>query len=114
MAEEFQTGICGGNWWMNPSRSTFTGSSSPCSVALNDTGSYAWSDMVDMKGRPCEETNSVSDSSVVFQDVQKPQQQADSGSGCGSSSILIDSTLQMMGFGLSSSSTTSDWNQALL
>ncbi|XP_075663595.1 transcription factor bHLH112 isoform X3 [Castanea sativa] len=114
MAEEFQTGICGGNWWMNPSRSTFTGSSSPCSMALNDTGSYAWSDMVDMKGRPCEETNSVSDSSIVFQDVQKPQQQADSASGCGSSSILIDSTLQMMGFGLSSSSTTSDWNQALL
>lgn len=104
MAEEFQTGICGGNWWMNSSRSPFPGSSSPC---------YAWSDMVDMKGRPCEETNSVSDSSIVFQDVQKPQQQADSASG--SNSILIDSTLQMMGFGLSSSSTTSDWNhQALI
>lgn len=103
MAEEFQTGICGGNWWMNSSRSPFPGSSSPC---------YAWSDMVDMKGRPCEETNSVSDSSIVFQDAQKPQQQADSASG--SNSILIDSTLQMMGFGLSSSST-SDWNhQALM
>jgi hypothetical protein len=86
-------------------------------MALNDTGGYAWSDMVDMKGgrsSACddqEETNSVSDhNSMVFQDVQKPQQ-ADSATG--SSSILIDSTLQMMGFGFSSSSTTSsDWNQA--
>jgi hypothetical protein len=50
---------------------------------------------------------------MVFQDAQKPQQ-ADSAS-TGSSSILIDSTLQMMGFGFSSPSTTSsDWNQALL
>ncbi|XP_059438121.1 transcription factor bHLH112 isoform X2 [Corylus avellana] len=116
MAEEFHSGVCGGNWWMSTSRSPFPGTTSPCSMALNDTGGYAWSDLVDMKGGrssvACdEETNSVSDhNSMVFQDVQKPQQ-ADSASG--SSSILIDSTLQMMGFGFSSSSTTSsDWNQA--
>lgn len=116
MAEEFQTGVCGGNWWMNSSRSAFQlGSTSPCSMALNDTGGYVWSDMVDLKGRSnCEETNSEGDSSLVFQDLQKPHQQTDSASG--SSSILIDSTsLQMMGFGFSSTSTTtSDWNQALL
>ncbi|XP_031258206.1 transcription factor bHLH112-like isoform X2 [Pistacia vera] len=119
MAEEFQTGICGGTWW-NSSRSSF----SPCSasgIGLTDhMGSFLWptSSMVDVKTttRSCEESNnSVSaDSSIVFQSAQKPQpQQTDSDSG--GSSILMDSTLQMMSFGLSSSSSPStDWNQALL
>ncbi|XP_041025809.1 transcription factor bHLH112 isoform X1 [Juglans microcarpa x Juglans regia] len=122
MAEEFQTGVCGGNWWMNSSRSVFTGTTSPCSLALSETGgggggyAAAWSDMVDMKGsRSCTE-DSVSDhhGSLVFSDVQKPPQLPHHDSSSGSSSILIDSTLQMMGFGFSSSSTTSDLNQALL
>ncbi|RVW86411.1 Transcription factor bHLH123 [Vitis vinifera] len=67
--------------------------------------------MVDIKARSCEESASVSDSSLVFQDIQKPQQ-PDSASGGGS--MLMESTLQMMGFGLSSSSTTTDWNPALI
>ncbi|KAL5839758.1 hypothetical protein ACOSQ4_012366 [Xanthoceras sorbifolium] len=92
--------------------------------------------MVDMKAataatttttRSCEESNnSVSgggggggddDSpNMVFQSVQKPQvQTADSDSTGGSSSILMDSTLQMMSFGLSSSTSSStDWNPALV
>lgn len=76
------------------------------------------SDMVlDLKAgrsRDQETLDSVSAArtSLVLQDLQKPQQ-ADSTSGS-SASILSDSALQMMGFGFSSSSTTSDLNQALL
>ncbi|XP_022777385.1 transcription factor bHLH112-like [Durio zibethinus] len=115
MAEEFHAGICEGAWW-NSSKPMFKGCSSPCSMGISDFGSFGWgTDMVDIKARSCEEStnNSISDhSSIVFQGHahQKPQQ-ADSDSGGGS--ILIDSTLQMMGFGLSSSAT-SDWNQSLL
>ncbi|OMO64968.1 hypothetical protein COLO4_31665 [Corchorus olitorius] len=124
MAEEFQAGICGaaGTWW-NPSKNMFAGCSSPCSTGIvADMGSFGWAtaavDMVDIKARSsCEESNnSVSDnSSIVFQGIGHHQnKQADSDHSAGSS-ILIDSTLQMMGFGLSSNSTTtSDWNQSLL
>ncbi|KAJ6725339.1 TRANSCRIPTION FACTOR BHLH114 [Salix viminalis] len=92
MAEEFQAGICGESWWLNSSKSMFIGGLSPCStVSLPSdhmetyNGSWATADM--------------------------PQ---DANSDSGGSSILIDSTLQMMGFGLSSSSSSSDWNQALV
>ncbi|XP_010240994.1 PREDICTED: transcription factor bHLH123-like [Nelumbo nucifera] len=109
MADQFQTGVCSGNWW-NPTRNGFNGNSSPCSTALNDIGSFGWpTEMVDMKTRSTEESASVCDSSIVFSDTQK-QQVADSVSGGG---VLMDSTLQIMGFGLSSP-TTVDWNQALL
>ncbi|XP_058091026.1 transcription factor bHLH112-like [Magnolia sinica] len=107
MADEFQTGICSGNWW-NSSRTGFSGSSSPCSTALSEMGSFGWTEMADMKSRSCEESSaSVSGSSVVFQDTQKAQTSDSIGS-----SVLIDSTLQMAGFGLSS--PTIDWSQALL
>ncbi|KAL9392643.1 hypothetical protein Peur_016563 [Populus x canadensis] len=124
MAEEFQAGICGENWWMNSSKSVFMGGLSPCSTVsiasdhMGTYGSWTTADMVDLKARSisCNESNhittSVSDASIPFLNSQKPQQ-ADSDSG--GSSILIDSTLQMMGYGLSSSSSSSsDWNQALL
>ncbi|CAK7350811.1 unnamed protein product [Dovyalis caffra] len=126
MAEEFQAGICGENWWMNSSKNVFMGGLSPCSTVSISTsdhmgsyGSWATADMADLKGRSisCKGSNnmittSASDTSIPFLNSQKTQQ-ADSDSG--GSSILIDSTLQMMGFGLSSSSSSSsDWNQALL
>ncbi|XVE51215.1 hypothetical protein DITRI_Ditri02bG0021900 [Diplodiscus trichospermus] len=115
MAEEFQGGLCGGTWW-NSSKTMFSlGCSSPCSTGIADFG---WAtDTVDINARSChdqESNNSVSDhSSIVFQGAhhQKPQQTDSDSGGC--NRILIDSTLQMMGFGLSSS-TTSDWNQSLL
>ncbi|XP_022724308.1 transcription factor bHLH112-like [Durio zibethinus] len=113
MAEEFHAGICGETWW-NPSKTMFTGCSSPCSMGIADMGSFGWGiDMVDIKARTCDEesNNSVSGSSIFFQGAHQKPQQADSDSG--GTSILIDSTLQMMGFGLSSS-TTSDWNQPLI
>ncbi|XVF27768.1 hypothetical protein REPUB_Repub14bG0137300 [Reevesia pubescens] len=115
MAEEFQAGICGGTWW-NPTKTMFTGCSSPCSTGIADMGSFgSWGThvMVDINARSSCDEESNDNSSIVFQGhaQQKPQQQADSDNG--GSSILIDSTLQMMGFGLSSS-TTSDWNQSLL
>ncbi|XVF25938.1 hypothetical protein REPUB_Repub13aG0257000 [Reevesia pubescens] len=110
MAEEFHGGICEGTWW-NSTKTMFPGCSSPCSTGFAaDMGSFGWgTDTVDIKTRSsCEESN---DSSIVFQGAQQKTQQGDSDSG--GSSILIESTLQMMGFGLSSS-TTSDWNQSLL
>ncbi|KAE8723053.1 bHLH123 protein [Hibiscus syriacus] len=84
MAEEFHAGICGETWW-NPTKPMFTGCNSPL---FGDIGSFGWGpDMVDMKARSNDSDHN------------------------GGSSILIDSTLQMMGFGLSSS-TTSDWNHS--
>lgn len=115
MAEEFQAGICGETWWnMSSTRSVFPlmSSSSTCSVAANDAGNYSsW------QTRPFvdEEThhhNFVSDGSMAFLDAQKPHQSESAASGTGSS-FLIDSTLQIMGFGLSSP-TSSNWNQSLL
>jgi len=106
MAEEFQAAICGESWWnINPTRSVFPLMSSTCSVAAADAGNYStWQSTEDIN-------NFISsDNSLSFLDVEKPQQR-DSASGTGS--ILIDSTLQMMGFGMSSS-TSSNWNQSLL
>ncbi|KAG6420477.1 hypothetical protein SASPL_117007 [Salvia splendens] len=65
MEEEFQSVVCGGNWWNSP-RNLFA--SSPCSVAVNDS---AWLNP--------KTTNSISDdsasdggSSVVLQEAPKP------------------------------------------
>ncbi|KAL5731071.1 hypothetical protein ACHQM5_003831 [Ranunculus cassubicifolius] len=115
MADEFQSGICSGNWWNSSPRRGAT--SVPCSTTINEIASFSgWmsSEMIDMKVRSSEESVSVSDSSMVFQDGQKPQgsDSVSGGGGCGNNSnILMDSTLQMMGFGLS---TPMDWNQATI
>lgn len=117
MGEEFQAGICGENWWnMNSTRSVFPlmSSSSTCSVAANDAANYStWqTDFLDSKPTRSETNNNtlVSDG---FLDAQKPQQ-SESAASTGTGSILIDSpTLQMMGFGLSTS-TSLNWNQSLL
>ncbi|KAL2957865.1 hypothetical protein AAZX31_18G174300 [Glycine max] len=88
MAEEFQGAICGESWWniINPTRSVFPLMPSTCSVAAADAGNYnTWQS---------------------FLDAGKPHQ---SGTG----SIFIDFTLQMMGFGMSSS-TSPNWSQSLL
>ncbi|KAG4960558.1 hypothetical protein JHK87_037191 [Glycine soja] len=112
MAEDFQAAICGENWWnnINPTRSVFPLMPSTCSVAAADhAGNYStWqstTDFVDLKGtRSCAELET--DNNLSFLDAEKPQQSE-------SGSILINSTLQMMGFG-KSSSTSSNWNQFLL
>ncbi|KAE8724437.1 bHLH123 protein [Hibiscus syriacus] len=96
MADEFHAGICGGAWW-NSTKPVLTVCSRPCSTTLSDMGSFGHG------------TDTV--------DINPPHhrklQQADSDSGGTSSSILIDSNPQMMGFGLPSS-TTSDWNLSVL
>ncbi|KAK7246632.1 hypothetical protein RIF29_41502 [Crotalaria pallida] len=122
MAEEFQAGICGENWWnINSTRSVFplmSSSSSTCSVAANDAGNYnTWqTDFLDLRPttRSCaQDTNNslVSDVSLDFLDAHQKPQQNQSANGS-NDSILIDSTIQMMGFGLSSS-TSLNWNQPL-
>ncbi|KAI3456376.1 hypothetical protein Pfo_013039 [Paulownia fortunei] len=112
MAEEFQGGVCGGNWW-NSSRNLF--GSSPCSLATNDIGSFRWPNhdlIMDMKTTRSSDDSagSASDgsSTIVVQDVQNPQQTTASGN------MSIDSTLHMMGISLSSSTTPDDWNQDFL
>ncbi|XP_039016414.1 transcription factor bHLH112-like [Hibiscus syriacus] len=103
MAEEFNGGICGEAWW-NWTESMLTGCSPPCSTEFPDMGSFGYgTDTVDVKA-----------SSIVLQGhppYHQKLQQADSDST--GSSILVDSTLQMLGFNLPSS-TTSDWNLSLL
>ncbi|KAL4281817.1 hypothetical protein GQ457_03G037330 [Hibiscus cannabinus] len=110
MAEEFHAGICGETWWRNSSKTMFAGCSSPCYTGIaTDMGSFGWSaDMVDIKARSSYE---IEESKHNFAFQLGADQQGDSDS-C-SSSILIDSNLQMMGFGFSPS-TTSDWNQSLI
>ncbi|XP_052200737.1 transcription factor bHLH112-like isoform X2 [Diospyros lotus] len=107
MAEEFQAGVCGSVWWSGLPRSSL--GMSPCSVAINDMGSFGWpSDLLEVKPR------SNIEGSVMFQDIQQKQQdQPDS--VCGGGDVLTDSALQMMGIGpLTSSTTTEDWSQTLL
>ncbi|XP_019419069.1 PREDICTED: transcription factor bHLH112 isoform X3 [Lupinus angustifolius] len=121
MAEEFLQ--VGENWWsINGTRSVFPlmSSSSTCSVAANDAGNYStWqTNFLDLKPtRSCVEdtnhNNLVSDDSFGFLDAHKPQQHSESATGSGNGSILMDSTtIQMMGFGLSSS-TSLNWNQSI-
>ncbi|KAL4336000.1 hypothetical protein GQ457_07G028620 [Hibiscus cannabinus] len=109
MAEEFHAGICGETWW-NSSKTMFAGCSSPCStgIAAAEMGSFGWTaDMADIKAKSSYEE---SKDSLAYQ-LGAQQGESDS---CGSS-IWIDSTLQMMGFGLPSSSTSgSEWNQSLI
>ncbi|CAK9155064.1 unnamed protein product [Ilex paraguariensis] len=110
MADEFRSGVCGGSWF-NPLRTTF--GSSPCSSSIGEIGSFGWSssDLVDMKViRSCNESGPVSDGSVLFQDMQKSQQS--SPIGC-DGNIALNSTIEMMSIGLSSS-IAADWNQPLL
>eukprot|EP00268_Persea_americana_P044513 TRINITY_DN44998_c1_g1_i1.p1 TRINITY_DN44998_c1_g1~~TRINITY_DN44998_c1_g1_i1.p1 ORF type:complete len:431 (-),score=59.79 TRINITY_DN44998_c1_g1_i1:303-1595(-) len=108
MADEFHTGSSGGNWW-GASRTGFSGSSSACSTALSDVGSFGWSETAEMKLRSCDESTSVSSSSIRFQDTHRAQA-ADSTSCSG---VLMDSTAQMTGFNHPVPSTV-EWSQALL
>ncbi|XP_058073000.1 transcription factor bHLH112-like isoform X2 [Magnolia sinica] len=103
MAEDFQAWICSENWW-NSTRNGFSNCLSPCSKAVKDFRSFEWSrsDVDEMKERSCGELASASNSSIVTE-------VSDSING---GSMLMDSTLQMMGCGLPS--PTIDWNQALL
>ncbi|XP_068667559.1 transcription factor bHLH123-like [Aristolochia californica] len=109
MADEFQTGICSSssNWWSSSSRNGLAGSSSPCSTALTDIGSFGWGPGGTEMARSCEESASIS--SVSFQDNQKVQA---SDTVTAASTVLMDSPMQMAGFGLAS--PTLDWSHALL
>ncbi|KAL2523969.1 Transcription factor bHLH [Abeliophyllum distichum] len=110
MAEEyFQGEVCGGNWW-NLSRNIF--GSSLCSSNINEIENFGWpNDMImDMNTRSNEDSGSPSDGSIVLQDVQKPQQP--NSEFIANGNISIGSTLQMMGFEISSS-TPDHWNQDL-
>ncbi|XP_059292839.1 transcription factor bHLH112-like [Lycium ferocissimum] len=99
MADEFQAGVCGGNWW-NSSRSIIGSSLCASSVPIGNSN-FAWSnDLLNMKSscRSNDESGN-SDESVVLQELPKH-----------------DSTLHMLGIGLSSStsSPTPDWNHTLI
>lgn len=119
MAEEFQIqrGICGGNWW-NSSRSVFAAAAatagSPCSLG---SGTFGWPnnnlDFLDIKAARSSSSSGEENDNTncnIFQEVvvdhdhdhdQKPHH-------------LIDSTLQIMGFGLSTSPTSDFSNQTFV
>ncbi|KAL3615013.1 hypothetical protein CASFOL_040674 [Castilleja foliolosa] len=112
MSEEFQGGVCGGNWWINSSTNLFR--SSPCSSSINDpSASFGWLnhepiiDINTTRSKSDDSTGSASDGSIVLHDVQKPSDENVS---------IFSSSLQTMGFNHSSSSTiTNDnWNQNLI
>ncbi|KAK1375197.1 transcription factor bHLH112 [Heracleum sosnowskyi] len=110
MADEFQAGVCAENWWMNPYQSNF--GSSVCSPIINNMDIFSWPADLDLKakGSTNDQSGSANNSegSIVFQDTQKSLNQ-DSVEG---NLLSVNSTLEMMDNGLSSSVTT-DWNQAL-
>ncbi|KAK2644303.1 hypothetical protein Ddye_019498 [Dipteronia dyeriana] len=134
MAEE----ICGGTWW-NPARSSTL--LSPCSGGINGMtdnhiGSFGWSSnsssstidhhlhhnlhhMVDMKPSAAAATTTTTGNSTDLKQQHSTDSDSNTtgGSSSNNSSILMDSsTLQMINFGLSASSTSSstDWNPAAL
>ncbi|WCJ42936.1 basic helix-loop-helix (bHLH) DNA-binding superfamily protein [Euphorbia peplus] len=115
MAEDFQTtGICGGgNWWNLPKNDH-----------IGNYGSWLVTDHIaDLKPRSCklqqDHSININNTSLVFQDSERPHLNDSGDSGGGGSGVFMDSTLQMMGFGVSnssnsSSSPSSDWSQTLL
>ncbi|CAI9772870.1 unnamed protein product [Fraxinus pennsylvanica] len=107
--EYFQGEVCGGNWW-NSSRNIF--GSSLCSSNINEIANFECpNDMImDINTRSNDDSSSPSDGSIVLQDVQKPQQPDSEFITNGN--ISIGSTLQMMGFEISSS-TPDHMNQDL-
>lgn len=110
MADEFRAtaAICGGGggaWWNSP-RSVMSPSDhflSPCFGASITSDDFT-SQENNLKARmTCTDNNN---NNIVF-----GQREADSDSG--GSTVTMDSTLQMMGLGFSSNSS-SDWSQTIL
>lgn len=112
MADKFQAGVCAENWWMNPYQSNF--GSSVCSPIINNMDMFSWPADLDTKARASTDDQSGSannsEGSIFFQDTQKPLNH-DSVEG---NLLSVNSGLDLMDNGLSSSITTADWNQALL
>lgn len=95
MGEEFQGGVCGGTWWTPPHNLFSGGLSSPCSVAqlgggggAFDMGNLGWQNEV-IKGKL--NNNQVFDNNFIL-----PYQ--------------MDSSFDTLGFALSPTSSTTDWN----
>lgn len=108
MGEEFQGGVCGGTWW-NPPHNLFSGGlSSPCSVSQLsgggggggsfDMGGFGWSNEVVVKGniKSNNNNNYNNNNNSVFDNLVFPDQ--------------MDSSLDILGFGLSPTCSTTDWN----
>lgn len=111
MAEEIQTGICdGGNWWSTPRTGVFDGPVMSTSVSCS-TEFMTWTaaaGMGEAKSRSSDESQgSLSSSSITFQDTHKPQAPDQL-----AADPIVDSTLQVSDFGLSSPSIS--WNQPFL
>ena len=91
--EEFQGGVCGGMCW-NPPLNLFSGGLlSPCSVTQLggggfDMGNFGWQNDV-IKGKS-NNNNTIFDN-LFFSDQMDP-------------------SLDILGFGLSPTSSTTDWN----
>ncbi|KAF8092154.1 hypothetical protein N665_0423s0039 [Sinapis alba] len=107
MADEFQAtaticGSGGGAWWNSP-RSVMAPSDnffSPCFGAVITSDDFS-----------CQENNIKSRNTCTDNNIIFGQREADSDSG--GSTVTIDSTMQMMGLGFSSNSS-SDWNHTIL
>lgn len=109
MADDDQFHHTSGNWWESASRNMrfdqsggTSQQSSSSAITNNNIVDFGWqnSDMVEIKPR-----SSMDNSSVVFHDTRKLEQNQDS-------SNSTDPNLHMMGLGLSSHSM--EWNQPSL
>ncbi|XP_010931879.1 transcription factor bHLH112 [Elaeis guineensis] len=110
MAEEFQTGIYNsGRWWSTTRTGVFDGPVMSTSVSCSTEFNWATAaDVVEAKSRSSDESlGSVSNSSITFQDTHRPP-----ASDQFAADPIVDSTLQVSDFGLSSPSV--NWNQPFL
>ncbi|MED6134166.1 hypothetical protein PIB30_034694 [Stylosanthes scabra] len=102
MGEEFEAAICGDNYWWNSSSTRslfpFMGGSMTCSVAAAANDSASCWQVSDFNKGPTTRSSS-----------HEEEQEQDTNNKCGS--IFMDSTLQMMAYGLSSNSPSfTCWN----
>ncbi|KAK6934363.1 hypothetical protein RJ641_034518 [Dillenia turbinata] len=107
MADEFQTGICGGNWW-DTSRNRYNSGSSPptssssSTVLNNNVQNFGW--------QQGDRSTTIDSSSMSTTSMVNSQD--NSAGNTDASSVITDQNLQIMGLGLSCQGI--DWNQTLI
>ncbi|KAK9089576.1 hypothetical protein Scep_028658 [Stephania cephalantha] len=106
MAEGFRSGLCSGNWWSNTTATTTASDMGGGGGVVNvsyGSSSTTWS------------SDQMAEINAIKALSSTSSQESDSigGGGGGGASVLMDSSLQMMDFGLSCP-TNDHWSQALL
>ncbi|KAK9092186.1 hypothetical protein Syun_027097 [Stephania yunnanensis] len=107
MAEGFRSGLCSGNWWSNTTATTtgsdMGGGGGVVNVSYGSS-STTW---------PSDQMAEINAIKALSSTSSQESDSIGGGGGGGGASVLMDSSLQMMDFGLSCP-TNDHWSQALL